>query len=327
MLHNKAPGPDKIPNYAIKNLPDTIIRLIACIYDGCPALNHFREPWKLAKIVPVLKAGKNRFLETSYRPISLLNTIGKTFENFIPFRMLDHMRENGVLNNDQFPVKAYGTEFPPKIVKTIKAYLSGRSFQIFSNGVTSGRRPVRAGVPRGSAPGPVLFILYINDIPKPTDRRVYNCIYADDTAVVATSKSPSLVSQSLQVQTDKIVNYYLKWGLKVNPDETRAVIFTNRLITTPTTNNFGNQIEWTNVLQYLGIFLDSKLNHRVHIKHIRGKAINRLKSIAPLLRHKDLTPNAKLTLQIVHPTNPDSRLPSLTGRCYYEQKVSGGGPE
>ena len=80
------------PNFAIKNLPDSTIRLIVCIDNGCLALNHFPKPWKLAKIFPVLKTGKNRLLDSSYRPISLLNSITKTYKKLILFHMPHHIR-------------------------------------------------------------------------------------------------------------------------------------------------------------------------------------------------------------------------------------------
>ena len=343
-LRNKAPGPDNIPNYALKNLPDSTIRHIVCIFNGCLALCHFPAPWKLAKIVPVLKQGKNRFLANSYRPISLLNTISKIFEKILHSNLLEHIRETGVRNNDQFgftenhstvlllarvantistnlhrrhltgmvsldlskafdsvwheafPLKLIAMKFPHKLIKMIQSYLSNRSFQVCSNGITSSRRAVRAGVPQGSALGPVLFTLYINDIPKPTDRRVFNSIYADDTAIIATSRSPELLSQLLQEQTSKITNYYREWGLSVNSEKTEAVTFTNRHTPTPTIRIFGNEITWKSELKYLGVILDSKFTLRNHIKHIRHKAIIRLKLLTPLLKHKDLTPETKLTI-------------------------------
>lgn len=95
-------GPDKIPNSVITNLPDSIIRLFVSIYYSCLALDHFPEPWKLAKIVTVLKSRKIRYSAIIYRPIRLFNTISKTFEKLVLFHILEHFRERGVLNNDQF---------------------------------------------------------------------------------------------------------------------------------------------------------------------------------------------------------------------------------
>lgn len=170
--------------------------------------------------------------------------------------------------DEVFPLKLTELKFPVKIVKINQSYLSARRFQVFSNGITSSLRKVRAGEPQGSALGPVLFILYINDIPKSDDRRVLNSIYADDTAIIATSKSPELVSQLLQVPTNKITNYRLSWGLSDNVDTTEAIIFTNRIIHAPTINLYGNEILWKSELKYLGAILDSnftpKQTQKIH---------------------------------------------------------------
>ena len=107
-----------------------------------------------------------------------------------------------------FPLKLLQLKFPVKIIKFISSYLSHRHFYVSSNGLNSSLRPVRAGVPQGSALGPVLFILYINNIPTPLDHRVINSIYADDTAILATSRSPQIVNQLLQTQTENIIQHY-----------------------------------------------------------------------------------------------------------------------
>ena len=91
---------------------------------------------------------------------------------------------------EAFPLKLLQLKFPTKIIKIISSYFTKRHFYVTCNGQDSTSRPVRAGVPQGSALGPVLFILYINDIPKPQDPRIINSIYADDTTILATSRSP-----------------------------------------------------------------------------------------------------------------------------------------
>ena len=87
-LRNKSPGPDNISNFGIKNLPDNSIRHILNIYNTALALKHFPTPWKTAKIVPVPKPNKPHTSPSSYRPISLLNTLSKILEKLILKRNL-----------------------------------------------------------------------------------------------------------------------------------------------------------------------------------------------------------------------------------------------
>jgi hypothetical protein len=79
--------------------------------------------------------------------------------------------------------------FPPYLVKTKSSYLDCRTFRAFFQSATSTRRGMRAGVVQGGLVSPVLFSLYVNDIPTPS-RHVELAQYADDTALVATSRSP-----------------------------------------------------------------------------------------------------------------------------------------
>ena len=343
-LRNKAPGPDNIPNFAIKNLPDNTINHILNIYNSALALNHFPSPWKTAKIVPVPKPKKPKTSPSSYRPISLLNTLSKILENLILKRMLEHIDEHDLLNPDQFgftaghstvqqlvrvadvissntqrkyitgmvsldlskafdsvwhdafPLKLLQLKFPTKIIKFISSYLSQRYFYVSSNGQNSSLRPIRAGVPQGSALGPVLFILYINNIPTPQDHRVINSIYADDTAILATSKSPQITNQLLETQTENITKYYQTWGLKINPDKTEAVMFTTRRINRPTFKILNQNIEYKNELKYLGVTLDKRLTFRSHISQAIGKATGRIKNMYPLLKDANLLPKTKILL-------------------------------
>ena len=149
-----------------------------------------------------------------------------------------------------------------------------------SNGQNFSLRPVRAGVPQGLALGPVLFILYINNIPTSSDHRVINSIYADDTVILATSRSSQIVNLLLETQTENIVQYYQTWVLDINPDKTDAVMFTHRHTRAdrPTLKIQNHTIEYKNELKYKGMTLDKKLSYGSHISHIKGKAIGRIKT-------------------------------------------------
>jgi hypothetical protein len=82
--------------------------------------------------------------------------------------------------------------FPSYPVKTVSSYLDCRTFQTSFQLATATRRVVRAGVAQGGLAYPVLFSLYVNEIPTPF-RHVELAQYADDTAVTAKSRNPSVV--------------------------------------------------------------------------------------------------------------------------------------
>ena len=77
--------------------------------------------------------------------------------------------------------------FPSYIVHTISSYHRGRTFEASFQTATSSRRGMRAGVAQGGLISPVLFSLYVNVMPSPS-HHVELALYADDTAVIATSR-------------------------------------------------------------------------------------------------------------------------------------------
>jgi hypothetical protein len=88
-------------------------------------------------------------------------------------------------------------KFPSYIVKTISSYLKGGSFEASFQTATSTSRCMRAGVAQGGIISPVLFSLYVNEMPSPS-RHVELALYADDTAVIATSRQPALLVKCLE---------------------------------------------------------------------------------------------------------------------------------
>ena len=78
---DKAPGPDKIPIQAIKQIPKKGLTHMTKIFNTSLLLKHFPEPFKKAHIVTIPKPKKNPIFPQNYRPISLLNHIGKYWKN------------------------------------------------------------------------------------------------------------------------------------------------------------------------------------------------------------------------------------------------------
>lgn len=84
----KAPGPDTIQNVLLKNLPHSSIIWLTAVLNKCIQLYHWPTSFKIAKVIPILKGGKPPSDPRSYRPISLLNSIGKILEKIIIYRRL-----------------------------------------------------------------------------------------------------------------------------------------------------------------------------------------------------------------------------------------------
>lgn len=102
LKNSKAPGPDKIFNRCIKRLPDEALKFLLDIMNSCLRLGYFPDSWKLADIICIQKPGKPGDSVKSYRPISLLSSLGKLFERLMLLRLQMFLRDENVLPSFQF---------------------------------------------------------------------------------------------------------------------------------------------------------------------------------------------------------------------------------
>lgn len=102
----KAPGFDEITIAIIRQIPDNQAHKLVAIFNAAIRLQHFPLTWKMAKIITFHKAGKPQQEPTSYRPISLLSTIGKLLERILLVRLNKVLEDGAVIPNNQFGFRA-----------------------------------------------------------------------------------------------------------------------------------------------------------------------------------------------------------------------------
>jgi hypothetical protein len=142
---------------------------------------------------------------------------------------------------------------------------------------------MRAGVAQGGLISPVLFSLYVNDIPVPS-RHVELALYADDTTVIATSRKPALLVSYLESYLADLELWLRKWRIAINVSKCMAMLFTRGQIQPPRpVALFGEPIVWVDTARYLGLTLDKRLTWATHIDQVRKKASQRLGVLGPLL--------------------------------------------
>ena len=166
----------------------------------------------------------------------------------------------------------------------LRDYLSGRHQYVDYNGSKSRTNSISLGVPQGSILGPLLFLIYINDLPKVS--HVFSMLmYADDTTLYCNlddSTSDILLNNELT----KITDWLSSNKLSLNVKKTKFMVFhtPQRRVNYPTLKLNNVNIERVSQFNFLGVILASSLKWDKHVAHVSLK-ISRVIGVLYRLKH------------------------------------------
>ena len=151
-----------------------------------------------------------------------------------------------------------------------------------------------AGVPQGSILGPLLFLIYINDLPHSLESTVK--LFVDDTSLFSTVYDPNMSADQLDKELRKISERAYKWKMIFNPDlskQVKEVIFSRKTNTiSHLTTTFNTvPVACTLCQKHLGLYLNGKLNfsHHINVKISKAnKGIGIIKRLSHILPRKSL---------------------------------------
>ncbi|GFY25302.1 RNA-directed DNA polymerase from mobile element jockey [Trichonephila clavipes] len=131
----------------------------------------------------------------------------------------------------------------------------------------------------------------------PTHPQTSTNIYADDTVTLATYKKHKTITLTLNNQLNLLQNFFDTWKIKINVDETIAVLFTKRKTQPTPPTLYSTQLQWSQSTKYLGLTLDKKLTWKQHLTQTRDKFRRALRAPPPLIgRNSALNMYNKLLL-------------------------------
>ncbi|KAI8506610.1 Leucine-rich repeat-containing protein 15 [Branchiostoma belcheri] len=155
----------------------------------------------------------------------------------------------------------YGIQGPT--LNWLKAFLTNREQTVVVEGKASAPVKVASGVPQGTVLGPLLFLLYINDLPDQLDSNVR--LFADD-CLLYVELSTQTDSQLLQKDLNTLEEWQSKWLMQFNPEKCYIMHITNKRTPHATSYQFcGQALATTKIHPYLGVTLTSGLKWEVNV--------------------------------------------------------------
>ena len=151
----------------------------------------------------------------------------------------------------------------------MKSYINNRKQCTNINGILSELICMELGVPQGSNLGPLLFLIYINDLPGASS--LITKLFADDTCLLFSANSTASLQSIANTELSKIEQWMASNKLTINHSKTKFMIVSKKGKNAAINLQFNKrQIEQVKSIKYLGIMIDSKLTWDVHIKNLES---------------------------------------------------------
>ena len=159
-----------------------------------------------------------------------------------------------------------------KILIWMSSYLQHRKQRVVIHGQTSQFKELSAGVPQGSVLGPLLFIIFINDIVDDITCDIR--LFADDTSLSIAVEDPKCAAKLLNEDLEKIHNWARKWLVSFNPAKTKTMTFSNKRVKVihPPLEFGSTTLEQVTSHKHLGFVLSEDCKWKRHVDSICSKA-------------------------------------------------------
>ena len=177
-------------------------------------------------------------------------------------------------------LSSYG--FGENVIKLLNNYMSGRKMFIPNQKIINETKTINnleLGVPQGSTLGPLLFILYVNDIGDVEDKSSM-IMYADDTTIVVSDKCIKSAEKHANAVMRKIYTYFCTNKLSINTSKTKYMVFSphirkkEKIHCKIVLNNV--EVERVSEFKFLGVMIDESLNWKKHKLYIASKIVRNI---------------------------------------------------
>ena len=172
--------------------------------------------------------------------------------------------------------------------------MTNRKQRVVLNGQSSSWTNVKAGVPQGSILGPLLFLIYINDLADGLSSNTK--LFADDTSLFSVIHDSVITTLELNSDLSRIKQWAFQWKMSFNPDlnkQAQEVIFSRKLkkVCHPSLRFNNNNVSQASLQKYLGLTLDNRLTFDERLTNVSNKVS---KTIGLLQKLQNILPRPAL---------------------------------
>ena len=223
---------------------------------------------QITRVVQHISDGFNR--SPFHRSVMVLLDFSKAYDTVWRERLLLTMIDTGV---------------PMPLIQWLNGFLSNRRARVRFNGVNSGCRPMRQGLPQGSVLAPLLFLFYINTLAEILPPQNLNSMFADDLGIIATSRSREEAQANAQVTVNLVSEWSKEWKLNLNGSKSEVSYFstwTQESAWEPEIIIDGKPIEYNPNPRLLGVILDRSLTFETHVAEVSRSATQSCRMLSTL---------------------------------------------
>ena len=189
-----------------------------------------------------------------------------------------------------------------KLLCLLMDFLKNRRQRVVLNGQFSSWTKVNAGVSQGSILGPLLFLIYISDLPNGLQSNPK--LFANDTSLFSSVQDITTSTVSLNNDLTKVSERVVQWKINFNPypsKQTQELLFSRKIISKPFPSFNGNPVHQVQLQKHLGLLLDPKLTFDKHIQCIlikTHKIIGMIRKLQPIIPRAALLTIYKFFLRL-----------------------------